>query len=314
MKLIVKTQGVLGLVPRLTQKESEVEDALLVVPNLRRGLKDFPLSEGLVASLPPHLACLVVETRYVDPDASTKKPVLTYFREQRLFALYEFFDQALVLDVPQEKIKVSEGSGGEAPSEETPEGDLFWVPSMRQMKVKNANLLNKGALVENLLPGEGVVGTVLLGAGAIASQPVIAVDGEPQIYEFKSLYSGGDTGDAVHRQAAAPGITWEVNCPDSGVTLLWKRKGMEEETLRLKPVAGENTVPVRIANRELEDIIGVGEGSPPLMGGDPDMAALYTISAFWPDGVDPVPISFRSNGVGLGERDCYALQFDGIEE
>lgn len=285
--------GLIATVPkRVPGSATAPDEVLLAVPNLRLPMPIRVGSKGdpdLEVTPPPHVACLVVERRYVD-SRSTLRPDLVYERYNRSFALYSFamhnvrlqrVDGAGDLEfVNRLALKQDEKPAALVALARDNPHDLRWVPPMAATGVEDAEVFDRAQVDADDLPREdgNLIGTITLEQGTFRAADVYREDdGTPRLFRYATI-----DGDTMFEQPLARGAELVLATSSDTIELIWRSASFEpgeEPILRLRALEDSTETLATFYNRELEAILGVGEPTTPrIRDWDTDPAILYGLS------------------------------------
>lgn len=327
----IRFEGLVAPVPKRAQGDAEKpSEVLMVLPNLRL---PQPMRVGSVDDTkfavrsPTHLPCLVVEERYVVPPSaaearSSKQPELVFERDNRRYAVFAFDRENLSFDLPevQDFDYFEQGLEGEAPDEHDPdqEHDLRWVPSLARSGLPGAEVFDRSSVLARDVPraGRGLIGTVTLRRGRfqtaeVRRDPPEAVTGIERVTLFPFQTVGSPPESFIFRQAVASATENVLDIAEDTLKLVWLQRPARKRTLVIRSLEDSGSTPLRILNRELEAIVGIGEVTPsPTADWDTDPAVFYRLSKFRDRFAgSPLPVA-RAQGVGRGTPGCDATGFE----
>jgi hypothetical protein len=348
--------GLTALLPwkKAGEPDKPNQEYLVVMPSLEKGEtleKGKTLEEKRHFAIRPHQAVLVTKARAVQP-SSTKKARLRIWSskqdgkqdEQDLsFQLNQKDlpedESELLFQLDREILKIDSGNPGlklrssgttkEVPDVKNPDElhDIRWVPPIDEC-AKGSVPFNKSYVdPDNLRPDERVAGVVLLDRGRLETTDVHRkLNGDPVPYEFrKRPANGADPDPEPHRQALATGFRLRVTVDKETASLVLKDHKGNPKHLVVGPYTdcpknedGEPIVEVKVFNREMDQILGLGVAFDLPAGeedpGDTDFVIFYRLSSKW-DSIGPndVALPFRKgNGGGGDRRPCEPPTYPGF--
>jgi hypothetical protein len=313
--LRIDFDGLVSLVPlKKVEDKNEAKKWLVALPDLRSTLVstrpvNLPAKAAWIpATIPPHVACLIVPDDAVVDTWSTKAPSLIFESRQsfgRLMRLYELQDQGLRLEYAgKSRLKATyTPQHGPEPSKPEETHDLFWVAQLGRVGLPGAEIFDSSLIDKDWLPADaterkggarGLTSLVEIDGGTLKVDDVSRwSNGDPVVFDFKPLESD----KVAHAQAQGAHIMMEDRLEGDGLRIRFGRRSAsggrpQWQDVLLRPAAQD--LHLSVANLELEVLLGIGN---PLDAGrgagafaDLDFAVHYMLSKAWPfEQALPVP-------------------------
>jgi hypothetical protein len=337
--LRIDFDGLVSLVPLKPAQETRGASTwLAALPDLRQTLLPTP-QINVPLPIAPHMACLIVPDEAVVDIWSTKMPSMVFAAGRdggKLHRLYELKGHGLKLDYSSKSgLKaISTVKGAQAPTTSADAQDLAWVAPLSEVGLPGAGVFD-AALIEqkHMLPADpserkvaglrGLAGLVTIDSGTLRVEDVVrsVTNGKPVVFKFRPMGHSQAAEDKVpHEQAQGTRILLEDDVSDN-VRLIFGRRNAggppQFEEVVLRPQS--SGLHLRVANMELEEVLGLGNPFEPVKGGgvfpDPDFAIHYMLSKAWPFPSLPVPhlVGTKESGKGGSDREtCKGSRFAGL--
>lgn len=320
-----------GLTALVPHKEAVDEHAvatewLVVMPDLKKG--EIIKKGNREFSIAPHQAALVVNARAVREGDTTKKPRLRF----RNPGTEPKDDQSsLLYPLNREVLEVASGNTGlhvrsttqvaNAPDVNIPDQlhDIKWLPPIDECDDGGVPLDRRFVNPVKPLPTNRLAGVARLDRGVLETADVHRGLGQqPVLYEFRK---GSKTGPLRFEQALAN--TFRLRIPVDGfeasLNLTDRQKNVKVLSVGPYPDCPKNEegvpyVEVKVVNRELEEILGMGVDPNLPQQGDTDFVIFYRLSPVWANlSADDVALPYRKGGGGGGRsKPCEPPTYPGL--